>query len=595
VPNQEIGGARDRISFAAMNLGAALKAALDRQGFALATPVQAEAVPAALDGRDVLGHSPTGSGKTLAFVLPTLERVFETLGQERFSGRPVALILATSRELAGQTHDILRRDWGFPVHSALLRGGTDTSQDYPVLRNRLDVVVGTPGRVLDHVERGTLDLSGVEILVLDEVDKMLEESQGDAAREIIAATPGDAQHLVFTATLSAEALDLLTPVLRNPVVVDRSEANRGAKPSIDERVYRISGPERPDALLRLIEMNKIDRSIIFCAYKASIPEVLKTLGDAGLSAQPMSSDLNQDQRDKVMRGFGDGEFDFLVASDVLGRGFDPKLVHMINYQLPKIASDYEHRIGRVGRNGRHGIAHSLVTRREEVDLRRIERLRGAPISVHHLPSDAEVRRFRTDRAAQEVRDFSDAELPSQLLAMAKDLAESVPPEQLARAALAYALRARGISPRSLLVTGTQRERGAGVGQSRDRGPASTPRAQLLPPSQPVEAPTPASTPAVEAKVVDQPPEGRRFRLRVGKTHGFTDKDAFRLLTSGADLSPADVATQVRVEIGDMFTFVNAPAELGDSVAEVLSGARHGGHSLRVKDMTAGPTSPGVAE
>jgi ATP-independent RNA helicase DbpA len=341
--------------FSELDLGPEWLEMLETIGYHAMTPIQAESLPHLLDGRDLIGQANTGTGKTAAFGLGLLQRITP-------AGRlPGALVLAPTRELAEQIAEELRRlAWALPNTNVITAcGGRPTRNEQVALDNGVDVVVGTPGRVLDHLRTGYLVMSKVLTVVLDEADRMLDMGFVDDVEEIIGHTPDRRQTVLMSATMGDELREVSQRIQRDPVFV--SVVDETSAPDIEQLVYDTAGTGRPEALRRILAHYDPVSAIVFCNERATCDVVARDLRSAGYSAAAMHGGLEQRQRDDVLEMFGNGSLRFLVATNVAARGIDiSELDAVINYELPRDPTTYVHRIGRTGRAGEEGLAITLI-------------------------------------------------------------------------------------------------------------------------------------------------------------------------------------------------------------------------------------------
>jgi ATP-dependent RNA helicase DeaD len=389
-------------AFAELGLGAPLLAALQSLGYEEPTPIQLAAIPPLLEGRDLLGLAATGTGKTAAFALPLLQRM------ERGGEAPAALILVPTRELAVQVAQAVHR-YGREMSAEVLPiyGGQAFRQQLRVLKRGVDVVVATPGRALDHIRRGTLDLSFVGVLVLDEADEMLDMGFADEIEEILAAVPTKRQTLLFSATLSPRITKIAKRHLQDPVevrITDEPEGE-GAGPLVRQTAYLVRRPHKLAALGRVLALEAPEAALIFCRTRNDVDELVEALNARGYRCQATHGGMSQDERERVMKKLRAGTVDLLVATDVAARGLDiSHLTHVINYDVPNAPKSYVHRIGRVGRAGREGVAITLVDPREHTLLRNIERLTRQKIAVEALPTIADMQAHRMELTRASLRE-----------------------------------------------------------------------------------------------------------------------------------------------------------------------------------------------
>ena len=343
-------------------------------GFEAPRAIQAQVIPAALEGRDVLGLAPTGTGKTAAFALPLLERMLE-MGPHG----PRALILAPTRELARQIETEIRLLARFTrIRTATIFGGVSMRSQIAALKQRPEIVVGCPGRILDLIGQGALRLANIEALVLDEADHMFDMGFLPDLRRILAALPERRQNLLFSATMPDAIRQLAGSVLRKPYVVEL--ANRAPAATIDHALYAVAEERKRDLLERILGGADCSSAIVFTRTKHRARRLAEQLGKSGHRTVALQGNMSQAQRDRAMSGFRARRFDVLVATDLAARGLDVSGVsHVINFDVPTTAEAYTHRIGRTGRAESTGIARTFVTRADQAWLRATERMIGAPI------------------------------------------------------------------------------------------------------------------------------------------------------------------------------------------------------------------------
>ena len=390
-------------SFASLGLSPDVVSALTAAGYQTPTPVQQRAIPAGIAGRDLMVSSPTGSGKTAAFMLPAIER-FSQLQKAQASqpreprpadgartrrpqpvARPTMLVLTPTRELAMQVTTAAAT---YGKHLKRLRtvsilGGVAYGQQLMLLAKNPEILVATPGRLIDHLERGRIDLSQLQILVLDEADRMLDMGFIEDIETIVAATPASRQTMLFSATLDGKITSLTGRLLKDPErieIVQRMEQ----RTNIAQTVHYVDDRDHKDRLLdHLLRDSGLDQAIVFTATKMDADQLAGRLADAGFESAALHGDLPQGARNRTIKALRERRVRVLVATDVAARGIDiPGITHVFNYDLPKFAEDYVHRIGRTGRAGRSGIAVSLVHHAEQGALKRIERFVRTPLAVN---------------------------------------------------------------------------------------------------------------------------------------------------------------------------------------------------------------------
>ncbi len=373
------------MSFVEMQLHPQIQKAITACGYAEPTPIQSEAIPLAREGRDLIASAQTGTGKTAAFIIPALEMLARPAAAAGIG--PRVLVLTPTRELAAQVADAVARYGRFMrMRYGSIVGGVPYPDQLRMLRQPIDLIVATPGRLIDHLERGRLDLSRVELLVLDEADRMLDMGFTDAVDQIAESTPKKRQTLLFTATMDDPMAKLAQRLLKTPARIAIS-APQDTHEQIEQRLLVTDNLKHKHQLLhRLLEDNEIRQAIIFSATKRDADSLARDLYDRGYSAAALHGDMTQGARTRTLTNLRRGKVRLLVATDVAARGLDINgISHVINFDLPRAAEDYVHRIGRTGRAGATGIAISFASPSEAAYLQRIERYTGQTLPVHTIP------------------------------------------------------------------------------------------------------------------------------------------------------------------------------------------------------------------
>ncbi len=419
-------------SFLQFNLSKKLQEAIDEMGYEEPSPIQATCIPLIMAQKDVIGQAQTGTGKTAAFGIPLVENASP--------GRHVqSIILLPTRELAIQVAGELRKIAKFKRARTLpIYGGQSIGHQIRALEQGVQIVIGTPGRVLDHLRRGTLKLDKVQTVVLDEADEMLDMGFIEDIETILQATPAERQTLLFSATIPAEVRRLANRYMRDPEHVQMA-TNELTVPLIDQVYYKVLERNKLESVCRIIDSEDVNLGILFCRTKRGVDELTEALISRGYLADGLHGDLSQAQRDRVMKRFRGGEIELLVATDVAARGIDVgNVTHVINYDMPQDTEGYVHRIGRTGRAGRRGLAITLVTPREFRMLKTIQRETRAVVNSREVPSVADV----AERQAEIWRDRLQAAVQegglSHYRAILGNLADELDPIDLAAAALKLA-------------------------------------------------------------------------------------------------------------------------------------------------------------
>jgi ATP-dependent RNA helicase DeaD len=393
--------------FATLGLSDARVNTLTALGYEEPTPIQREAIPALLEGRDLLGQAATGTGKTAAFALPLIQRNVPAQRDDdaRRDRRVSVLILAPTRELAMQVAEAVHKYGKALGISALpIYGGQAIQQQLRALRRGVDVIVATPGRALDHIRRGSLDLSGVSAVVLDEADEMLDMGFAEDLEAILEAVPAERQTALFSATIPPRISSIARRHLREPVHVKVAEdpMATGDVPRVRQSAYVVQRQHKVAALGRVLDMENPTAAIVFCRTRTEVDELTETLNGRGYRAEALHGGFDQEQRDRVMRRFRDGTTDLLIATDVAARGLDIEHIsHVVNFDVPSAPDAYVHRIGRTGRAGREGVAITFAEPREHRLLRNIEHVTGQKIQLETVPTviDLRARRLELTRAS----------------------------------------------------------------------------------------------------------------------------------------------------------------------------------------------------
>ena len=387
--------------FSALALDANVVRALTEVGYETPSPIQAATIPALLEGRDVIGQAQTGTGKTAAFALPVLSRI-----DLRAGNKPQALVLAPTRELAIQVAEAFQKYATYlPGFQVLpIYGGQSYGPQLQGLKRGAQVIVGTPGRVIDHLDKGTLDLSGLRFMVLDEADEMLRMGFIDDVEKLLQATPSTRQVALFSATMPAPIRRIAQTYLKDPTEVTIKNKTTTAA-NIRQRYWWVSGVHKLDALTRILEAESFDAMIVFARTKSATEELASKLQARGFAAAAINGDIAQAQRERVIDQLKTGKLDILIATDVAARGLDvERISHVLNYDIPHDTESYVHRIGRTGRAGRSGEAILFVTPREKNLLRQIERATRQPIEQMQLPTIEAVNDTRVTKFNQKISD-----------------------------------------------------------------------------------------------------------------------------------------------------------------------------------------------
>jgi ATP-dependent RNA helicase DeaD len=432
------------LSFSELELRAELVQALGRLGYEEPTPIQRLAIPPVLAGADLVGQAATGTGKTAAFALPVLQRI----PWPRAETEPLALVLVPTRELAVQVSEAMHR-YGHDLGARVVPvyGGQPIGRQLGSLSRGVDVVVGTPGRVLDHIARGSLRLSSLMMVVLDEADEMLDMGFAEDIESILAETPEERQTLLFSATMPARINGMVRRHLREPVRVElgRAEATKDDVALVRQSAYVVPRGHKPAALGRVLDIEAPTAAVVFCRTREAVDQLTETLNGRGYRAEGLHGGLDQAQRDRVVGRLRTGTLDLVVATDLAARGLDiESLSHVVNYDVPSAPETYVHRVGRVGRAGREGVAITLAEPREHRMVKTIERVTGRRIPVETLPTVADLRSRRLELTRAALREsLLESDGLERFRAVVEQLAEEFDVMEVALAAVKLAHEASG--------------------------------------------------------------------------------------------------------------------------------------------------------
>ncbi|MFO0753415.1 MAG: DEAD/DEAH box helicase [Thermodesulfovibrionales bacterium] len=500
--------------------------AISEIGFEEPTPIQMSAMPLVLQGLDIVGQAQTGTGKTAAFGIPIVEKC-------QRSRRPYALILEPTRELAVQVAQEINRIGKYKKSVVLpVYGGKSIENQIRALQRGVDVVVGTPGRIIDHLNRATLSLSGVQIVVLDEADEMLNMGFIEDIETILKSTPAERQTLLFSATMPQPIMNIARRYMRNP---ERVKVNTKdvVVPEIKQVFYEVREEEKINALSRLLDVEDPELAIVFCHTKREVDEVALKLQQMGYNASALHGDYTQARRDEVMAKFKNGLLDVLVATDVAARGLDIQNVsHVINYNIPQNPENYIHRIGRTGRAGRSGMAITLVTPREYRHLRLIEKTAQTVIGKKRLPTAEDALKARDKKVSRDISEIIKEEKHLAYLQVVKELEETHRFADIAAAAL-Y----------------------AAYGEIQEKG----------------------------AEESYEKPGMARLFMTIGRKDRIQVADIVKSIASEANIPYSKIGN---IDMLEKFTFVEIPSELADRVIRSVDDMIMKGKRVKVKQARA---------
>jgi ATP-dependent RNA helicase DeaD len=562
----------DAITFADLALAPELVGVLSALGYEEPTPIQREAIPPLLEGRDVLGQAATGTGKTAAFALPVLERLQRSgaLGGKH----PTALVLVPTRELATQVSEAVHK-YGREMGARVLPiyGGQPIVRQLKALERGVDVVVATPGRALDHIGRKTLKLEHLTTVILDEADEMLDMGFAEDIETILGDTSSERQTVLFSATMPPRINRMVDRHLTNPVKIElgRAQQEAGEAPLVRQSAYIVPRAHKPAALGRILDVEVPTAAIVFCRTRAEVDSLTESLNGRGYRAEALHGGMTQEQRSRVVSRLKAGTTELLVATDVAARGLDVEsLTHVVNYDVPAAPEAYVHRIGRVGRAGREGVAITLAQPREHRMLKSIERLTRTKIAIEKVPTvaDLRARRLELTRAAlQESLTEDDLEPFRVVVDTLSDEHDIV---EIALAAIKLAHETGGGSSDEdeipQVAPPAARERpGAGPGGRGGPGPRG---------ERPGRG---GGRGDVRPREVGQ--GMTRLFVGAGRTAGIRPQDLVGAIANEAGLSGREIGA---IEIADRFSLVEVPEAAADRVVSALRGSTIKGKKTTVR-------------
>lgn len=545
-------------TFSELGLSDDIVSALSQLGFEEPTPIQQEAIPSLLEGRDVLGQAATGTGKTAAFGLPLLDR--HVVGAE--PDLPLILVLTPTRELCLQVSESFHnfgRNAGIIVTP--IYGGQEYGRQIRALKRGTHVVVATPGRALDHINKGTLDLSALKAVVLDEADEMLDLGFADELDAIFNAVPETVQTALFSATLAPRIARIAEEHLKDPVRIQiaREETADGEAPRVPQIAYVVGHNYRLPALGRILDLEGPELAIIFTRTRTEVDELTEALRARGWGVEALHGGLDQPTRDRVMKRARAGQVDVIVATDVAARGIDlENLTHVVNFGIPASYDTYVHRIGRTGRAGRTGTAITLLEPREHRHLRAIERITKSRIEIRSVPSATDVRAHRLEVVRGSVEEVLRKDDLERFRVVVESLCEEHDPFDVAAAAIRLALESEGgvdddtdipaFSPfeRPKRDRGERSERTERNGRERSAGP--------------------------EAGM-------KRIFFGAGRDVGVRPGDIVGAFANESGIHSRSIGA---IDISDRFTLVEVEEAVAERVVEAMQGVRYKGRNVLVK-------------
>jgi ATP-dependent RNA helicase DeaD len=561
--------------FSSLGLPERLLQTITSLGYQKPSPIQAQCIPAFLGGRDMIGQAQTGTGKTAAFALPILAGLDDSLA------KPQALVLAPTRELAMQVAESFQRYSANLNRCRVLAvyGGQSMRDQLQELRRGVQVVVGTPGRLLDHLNRKSLDLSALRWVVMDEADEMLRMGFIDDVEAILAHTGGTQQTALFSATMPPRIKNIADRYLRDPERIVIPAATTTVS-NIQQNVVWVRQRDKPLAVARLLAAEEFDATIIFTRTRESTTELADQLVECGHAAQAINGDMNQSQREQTIALLKSGKIDILVATDVAARGLDVERISLvINYDMPHEFDTYVHRIGRTGRAGRSGKAILLADPRDRRSVRMLEQSTRQPLQALELPSDAEIRQRRSDRFRQTLAEkLGHADMTSWrplLEELSNELGQPI--DELATGLLALLAEQQGLNAKlpsaPAPVNFDRNERSdrperSNAGNPRDRG-AKPPRKERGENSVPMDS----------------------YRMAVGRQQQVKVSDIVGAIANEAGINSSNIG---RIQLFDDHSIVDLPQGMPNDVFQQLKNIRIRGHVMNISRASAGEAAAAAA-
>ncbi len=556
--------------FAALGVAPELVSSLTELGYEEPTPIQSEAIPPLLAGRDLLGQAATGTGKTAAFALPLLQRAAQGNAE---AGRPRALVLVPTRELAMQVAEAIHRYGKAKKVSVLpIYGGQSIGQQLRALQRGVEIVVATPGRALDHLERGTIDLQDVRVVVLDEADEMLDMGFAEDLDAILKRLPEEHQTALFSATLPPRILAIAKQHLRDPVriAIARESTPAGELPRVRQVAYVVPRAHKHAALGRVLDMETPTSAIVFCRTRIEVDELAEAMNARGYRADALHGGFAQEQRDRVMKRFRGGTSDLLIATDVAARGLDIEHVsHVVNYDVPSEPDAYVHRIGRTGRAGREGVAITFVEPREQRLLRSIQNTTQQKITVATIPTFADLRHRRLELTRVSLREAVLAGDLDVYRSVVAELASELDPMDVAAAAVKLAHEA---------------SHGEADAQAQEQDviiPSATrpERSDFAPPKGRGKQSSYGDRPQFGRKPRAQNLDTVRIFVGAGRVDSLRPGDLVGAIANEAGVSGGAIGA---IEIADRFALVEVPTDQAEAIIHALRGTKIRGRRVIVR-------------
>lgn len=560
--------------FAGLGLSEKIVAAVTALGYEEPTPIQREAIPLLIAGRDLLGIAATGTGKTAAFALPMIDRIAADPEACKVTS---GLILVPTRELSMQVAEAIHKySKSFGIHVLAIYGGAPMFQQIRALERGAAIVVATPGRALDLIRRGSLVLDDLKVLALDEADEMLDMGFADDLEAILEAMPQERQTALFSATIPARINAIVKKHLKYPsrVAIETPKPTAGSIPRVRQVVYNVTRANKPAALSRVIDVENPTSAIVFCRTRIEVETLVETLIAHGHRAQALHGGMQQRERDRVMKSFRANNLDLLVATDIAARGLDiDHLSHVVNYDVPAAPETYVHRIGRTGRAGREGTAITLAEPREHRLLRSIEQLTRQKLEVANVPTVADLRSRRLDLTRASLREAILAKKFDPMRIIVDTLAQEFDVFEIAAAAVKLLHEStNGAEPEGEIPSSTVMSSKPAYD---DRGKRQEKKSWSVKPAM-----------EVDFKQRDSGQQEQRFSgpttrifINAGRVDGIRPADLVGSITNEARMSSRDLGA---IEIGDRSSLVEVPEAAVDRIIEALKKTTLRGKRVKVK-------------
>jgi ATP-dependent RNA helicase DeaD len=579
-------------AFSALGLSEDVIKAVAALGYEEASPIQAATIPILLEGRDLVGQSQTGSGKTAAFAIPAIEKV------DPKNRKIQVLVLCPTRELATQVANEVHKLSAFKkgIHELPIYGGASYDRQFFELKKGVQIVIATPGRLMDHMERGTVKLDDVNMVILDEADRMLDMGFRDDITTILDATPAERQTVFFSATVSSQIQQLIRRYARDPETV-RIQQKAVTVPTVEQFYYEVRPRLKVEALIRLLDFNTVKLGIVFCNTQRMVDELADQLLAQGFAADRLHGGIPQAQRTRVMNKFKNSEFEILVATDVAARGIDvDDLELVVNFDLPYDAEDYVHRIGRTGRAGREGKAATFVSGREIYKLQFIERFTRTRLKRGTIPTMDQVEERRTDILFDQIQATLEAgRFRAQTAFVDRLLERGFNPTEITSALVHHLLGAPDEAPTGPSAAPSQKPP-----REETREPAKTRPAREKPTKEPQTRSTSTATtnrsPAPRSLPPSSKPESatRWISLSIGRDDGFGPRDMLDLIAGASGVPAETIGT---IDLSARSCLIEIERQHSTRVIRSLDGAPFKGRPLKlrlIKNHSKTAAQPGPA-